>query len=266
MQGRVNGMPVDFVLDTGAERTAITPELATRRPASGCSGRTLAAGVGSAAVAPRSGSRAWTRWTSAASACATCRCRCGRRRPAARPRWQSQTLVAAGARAVGGGGLPREAGCCSARDPRRRRPIWSADARAPAAARARHAERRDARRHFIVDTGGEVISLNADVADSLDLRPARRIPLRVYGLEGLDESAFLLPGVDLDVGVDCLPPDRRGGAGSAVAQRAARVSDRRHRRPQIPGRPARVLRSGAQRAAASVRLRVRSGGCSARVG
>ena len=52
---------------------------------------------------------------------------------------------------------------------------------------------------FIVDTGGEVISLNADVADSLALRPARRIPLRVYGLEGLDSSAFLLPGVDLDV-------------------------------------------------------------------
>jgi hypothetical protein len=52
---------------------------------------------------------------------------------------------------------------------------------------------------FIVDTGGEVISLNTDVAESLDLRPARRIPLRVYGLEGLDASAFLLPGVDLDV-------------------------------------------------------------------
>jgi hypothetical protein len=52
---------------------------------------------------------------------------------------------------------------------------------------------------FIVDTGGEVISLNADVAEALDLRPPRRIPLRVLGLEGLDQSAFLLPGVDLDV-------------------------------------------------------------------
>jgi hypothetical protein len=52
---------------------------------------------------------------------------------------------------------------------------------------------------FIVDTGGEVISLNTDVADSLALRPVRRIPLRVYGLEGLDTSAFLLPGVDLSV-------------------------------------------------------------------
>ena len=41
--------------------------------------------------------------------------------------------------------------------------------------------------------------MNADVAALLDLRPARRIPLRVQGLEGLDESAFLLPGVDLDV-------------------------------------------------------------------
>ena len=52
---------------------------------------------------------------------------------------------------------------------------------------------------FIVDTGGEVISLNTDVAAALALRPSRRIPLRVYGLEGLDASAFLLPGVDLDV-------------------------------------------------------------------
>jgi hypothetical protein len=28
--------------------------------------------------------------------------------------------------------------------------------------------------------------------------PTRRIPLRVFGMSGLDENAFLLPGVDLD--------------------------------------------------------------------
>jgi hypothetical protein len=51
---------------------------------------------------------------------------------------------------------------------------------------------------FIVDTGGELISIGADVADTLDMHPPRRIPLRVFGLSGLDASAFLLPGVNLD--------------------------------------------------------------------
>jgi hypothetical protein len=52
--------------------------------------------------------------------------------------------------------------------------------------------------YFIVDTGGEVISISAETARALGMQPARRIPLRVYGLSGLDETAFLLPGVDLD--------------------------------------------------------------------
>jgi hypothetical protein len=52
---------------------------------------------------------------------------------------------------------------------------------------------------FIVDTGGEVISLNGEVAGLLDVRAPRHIPLRVQGLEGVDESAFLLPGVNLDI-------------------------------------------------------------------
>jgi hypothetical protein len=30
------------------------------------------------------------------------------------------------------------------------------------------------------------------------MRPSRRIPLRVFGLSGLDDTAFLLPGIDLD--------------------------------------------------------------------
>jgi len=50
---------------------------------------------------------------------------------------------------------------------------------------------------FVVDTGGEVISISNETADALGMQPARRIPLRVFGLSGLDASAFLLPGVDL---------------------------------------------------------------------
>ncbi len=52
--------------------------------------------------------------------------------------------------------------------------------------------------YFVVDTGGELISISAVTALSLAMPPTRRIPLRVFGLSGLDESAFLLPGLDLD--------------------------------------------------------------------
>ncbi|MBP1634385.1 MAG: putative system TPR-repeat lipoprotein [Acidobacteria bacterium] len=52
---------------------------------------------------------------------------------------------------------------------------------------------------FIVDTGGEVISLNTTTANAL-FRPAerRRIGLRVHGASGWDPEAYLLPGVNLD--------------------------------------------------------------------
>ena len=51
---------------------------------------------------------------------------------------------------------------------------------------------------FIVDTGGEVVSLNTTTARFL-VAPAdrRRIALRVYGTSGLDPEAYLMPGVDL---------------------------------------------------------------------
>lgn len=52
--------------------------------------------------------------------------------------------------------------------------------------------------YFVIDTGGEVISISAAVADSLNTRPPRRIPLKVYGTSGWDRDAFLLPGVDLN--------------------------------------------------------------------
>jgi Flp pilus assembly protein TadD len=52
--------------------------------------------------------------------------------------------------------------------------------------------------YFVVDTGGEVISISADTAGSLEKSQYRRIPLRVYGTSGWDRDAFLLPGVNLD--------------------------------------------------------------------
>jgi tetratricopeptide (TPR) repeat protein len=52
--------------------------------------------------------------------------------------------------------------------------------------------------NFIIDTGGEVISISEASANALDRRETRRIALRVYGNSGWDQSAFLLPGVNLD--------------------------------------------------------------------
>jgi predicted aspartyl protease len=51
---------------------------------------------------------------------------------------------------------------------------------------------------FIIDTGGEVISISEASANALNKREqARKIQLRVYGSSGWDQNAFLLPGVNL---------------------------------------------------------------------
>ena len=49
---------------------------------------------------------------------------------------------------------------------------------------------------FIVDTGGEVISISLATASNLP-HDFRHIPLRVYGASGWDADAYLLPGVAL---------------------------------------------------------------------
>jgi hypothetical protein len=51
--------------------------------------------------------------------------------------------------------------------------------------------------HFVVDTGGEVISVSRATVDTLRMTPVRRIKLKVYGTSGWDPDAFLLTGVDL---------------------------------------------------------------------
>jgi len=54
------------------------------------------------------------------------------------------------------------------------------------------------RTNFVIDTGGEVISISQATASSLG-KPSngRKIALKVYGTSGWDRDAFLLPGVDL---------------------------------------------------------------------
>lgn len=51
--------------------------------------------------------------------------------------------------------------------------------------------------YFVVDTGGQVISISTAIAAGLAMKPTRHIPLKVYGMSGWDRDAFLLPGVDL---------------------------------------------------------------------
>jgi Flp pilus assembly protein TadD len=51
--------------------------------------------------------------------------------------------------------------------------------------------------YFVVDTGGEVISISAETASILPESPFRRIPLKVWGTSGWDREAFLMPGVNL---------------------------------------------------------------------
>ena len=53
--------------------------------------------------------------------------------------------------------------------------------------------------NFVVDTGGEVISISQTTAAAIGRPDAqeRRIALKVFGSSGWDRDAFLLPGVDL---------------------------------------------------------------------
>jgi tetratricopeptide (TPR) repeat protein len=57
---------------------------------------------------------------------------------------------------------------------------------------------RDHLANFVIDTGGEVISISSATASSLG-KPdtGRKIALKVYGTSGWDPDAFLMPGVDL---------------------------------------------------------------------
>ena len=50
---------------------------------------------------------------------------------------------------------------------------------------------------FVVDTGGEVISISHATANKIGKTDVRRIPLKVWGTSGWEKDAFLLPGIDL---------------------------------------------------------------------
>lgn len=51
--------------------------------------------------------------------------------------------------------------------------------------------------NFVIDTGGQVISISQAMATSLGRPPTRKIALKVWGTSGWDPDAFLLSGVNL---------------------------------------------------------------------
>src|SRR5688500_14257297 len=195
LEGRLNGQSVEWVLDTGAERTGISHELAFRGRVRAVT-TTYTAGVGRASLRQIQLGRADTQ-------------EIGRlrirnvpvsiRNPVANgaPRWQGERLspLALGLSAIVdyqkrqvvlARRLPDETAAITLPMRMHRLPL------------VRGTLNDEHPTYFVVDTGGEVISISADTATALRMPPTRRIPLRVFGLSGPDESAFLLPGVDLD--------------------------------------------------------------------
>ena len=61
--------------------------------------------------------------------------------------------------------------------------------------------------YFVIDTGGEVISISTATAEALNAQPSRKIALKVYGTSGWDREAFLLPGVNLKFADDISFPN-----------------------------------------------------------
>ena len=51
--------------------------------------------------------------------------------------------------------------------------------------------------NFVIDTGGQVISISQATATALGRPQGRKISLKVWGTSGWDPDAFLLPGVNL---------------------------------------------------------------------
>lgn len=196
LQGRLNNISVEFVLDTGSERTGVSRETA-RRAGIATVTSTLTAGVGVASLARLDLGRAE-------------RIEIGRFRmrnvPVAirstglsgLPRWQSESLS------------PVSLGMSVIVDYKqhevilaRTLPVAAADFRLPMRVNrlpmVRGMLNSQHPAYFVVDTGGEMISISADTANGLEMpQPLRRIALRVFGMSGLDADAFLMPGIDLD--------------------------------------------------------------------
>ena len=195
LQGRVNRVPVEFVLDTGSERTGLS-DVTARRAGVPSITATLTAGVGVAALRRLELGRADSievgtmRIRNVPVAIRTVV-------RGALPRWQSESFS------------PLSLGYSAVVDYQKREvllartlPEGQADFTLPMRMNrlpmVRGLLNSTHPAYFVVDTGGELISISAETALALAMPPVRKIPLRVFGMSGVDENAFLLPGVNLD--------------------------------------------------------------------
>ena len=196
VQGRVNGSaPQDFVLDTGSEETVISGATARReriRPVT----YTLSAGVGEV------GLRGLQLASLKSLDLGTLRVRnlpVLIKNPALRgvPRREGESFS------------PLSLGLSMMIDYEKRlltigrtlppvEPDFRLPMRIHRLAMVRGVVNEDHPTYFVVDTGGEVISISAETASALAPSPYRRIPLRVWGTSGWDRDAFLMPGVNVD--------------------------------------------------------------------
>lgn len=196
VRGRVNGTPVEFVLDTGSERTGLSDATA-RRARVGPITSTLTAGVGVPALRRLDMGRADSLEIGALRMRNVPVAIRGRVRNAL-PRWQRESLS------------PLSLGLSVMIDYQRQEIVLArslpveADAdivlpmRVNRLPMVRGLLNSTHPAYFVVDTGGELISISAETERALAMNPPRRIPLRVFGMSGMDKDAFLLPGVDLD--------------------------------------------------------------------
>jgi Flp pilus assembly protein TadD/predicted aspartyl protease len=194
--GRLNGVQVEWVLDTGAERTGISPELASAAAIRTVTS-TLTAGVGRPGVRRIRLGRADSVQLGSLTV---------RNVPVAirapviggAARWQAQSLspIALGFSVKVDYGRKRVVLARALTDPTPDGVTLPMRIQPLPLIRGTLNSMHTA--YFVVDTGGEVISIGADTADLLGMESARHIPIRVLGMSGPDENAFLLPGVDLD--------------------------------------------------------------------
>ena len=195
MGGRVNRVPMEFVLDTGAERTGISDATAGRARINPVA-VTVSAGVGPAALRRLDLGRADSIQVGSLeirNVPVSIRTIEGGRFP----QWQAEVFS------------PLSLGISVVVDYERHEVLLSraipadeADIRLPMRMNrlplVRGVLNSSHPAYFVVDTGGELISISAETALALAMPPVRRIPLNVVGMSGVDLNAFLLPGVDLD--------------------------------------------------------------------
>jgi predicted aspartyl protease len=195
VEGRLNGKPMEFVLDTGADRTAVTGTSADRAGIRGII-ETMITGVGAPGIRRLSVGRADT----IAIGDLTMRdvpVSIRRQNIPGTQSWQNETFS------------PMALGLSVVVDYARREvsfarqiPVEPADFHLPLRVyrlplvRGLVNDKYPA--SFIVDTGGEMLSISKDMATQLAMRPTRRIGLKVWGIMGLDPDAFVLPGVNLN--------------------------------------------------------------------